>query len=427
MMGAFLVKRVRLPLAGMAALFLAGFGLTLARAQEGIVPSTTASATSAVADPAPPPVVVPGDLADPEEPQASPPAIPRPPTYLPETEPTRVPMGPLDVIHESIFGAASEEDWNPLSLSTFFSEGWDKPFVRSPEGTNGAPKQNWFGSADGIFVRLNSLNFFFTDNMTTNQGLLLTPIPWAPTKPKTNGNEYFATYNLYMPLNQRLELLAVVPFIASNTTSPTGHYVGNFGDLTISGRFRLVEQRNFSLQALLTERTPTGQTVNGNDINFITPAVEFWCNFAPRWVLRGGTGMNIDTGRKSATDTYFTNLAMGRYLTTKDAYVFKDLVAHVVVSTLSDVLGRKGYITDVYIAPGIRFGLGRDQNWFVLSAIQVPVSGPHPYDWQPCFALGRNYRPRVWRLTPLGLTQARSTCQNWRSAGKTSARKPRWP
>jgi hypothetical protein len=300
-------------------------------------------------------------------------------------------MGLLEVIHESIFGAASTEDWQPLSLSTFWSEGWDKPYVNSPEGTNGARKQNWFGVADGIFARLGALNFFFTDGMTTHTGLLLSPFPWAPVKPKTNGNQYWASYNLYLPLNQRLELLVVVPFVASNTTSPTGHYVANFGDLTVSERFRLIEQRDFSFQALLTERTPTGNTVNGNDINYITPSLEFWWNFAPRWVVRGGTGINIDTGRTSATDTYFNNVAMGRYLTTKDATIFKEMVAHVAVSTLWDVLGRKDHITEVYIAPGIRFGLDRGQKWYALAAIQVPVSRHHPYDWQPNFALVRNY------------------------------------
>jgi hypothetical protein len=389
-MRAFSVKGVPLPLAWIAALSLTGLGATMARAQR-VVPAASASAGSPVGDPAPHPVVGPVDVLGGEEPKGAGPAAPGPPAYIPESLPARVVMGPFEVIHESIFGAASTDDWQPLSLSTFFSEGWDRAYVRSPEGTNGAPKQNWFGATDGVFVRINSLNFFFTDHMTTNQGLLLTPLPWAPAKPKTNGNEYWASYNLYLPLNQRLELLVVVPFIASNTTSPTGHYVGNFGDLTISERFRLVEQRNFSLQAVLTERTPTGQTVNGNDINFLSPSLEFWWNFAPRWVVRGGTGINIDTGRKSATTVYFNNVAIGRYFTTKDARIFKELVVHVAVSTLSDVLGRKDYITDVYIAPGIRFGLDREQKWYTLAAIQVPLTGPHPYDWQPQFSLVRNY------------------------------------
>jgi hypothetical protein len=393
MLGVFAAKDIPYQLTTLAVLFLTGLVPTIARAQ-GDVPSTSAAAPAnvPVGEPASRPVTGFGDIPEFEQPEAAIPAAPQPGIYVPEMQSARVGMRPLEVIHESIFGPASEDEWQPLGLSTFFSEGWNQPFVRSPEGTNGAPKQNWFGAADGIFVRLNSLNFFFTDNLATNQGgLLLAPLPWAPTKPATTGNEYFATYNLYMPLNRRLKLLVVAPFIASNPTGPTGHYVGNFGDLTFSERFRLVDQRDFSMQALLTERTPTGKTVNGNDINFITPALEFWWNFAPRWVLRGGTGINIDTGRTSATSTYFTNLAMGRYFTTKDARVFKSLVAHVVVSTLSDVLGRRGYITDVYIAPGIRFSLDRDQKWSVLAGIQVPVTGPHPYDWQPSFALVRTY------------------------------------
>lgn len=205
----------------------------------------------------------------------------------PDRAPDRVTTGPLDVIRESIFGAASEDDWRPLGLSTFFTQGWDEPWVKSLPGTNGAPKQNWFGAADAVFARLSSLNFFYTNGMTTNTGLLLSPFPWSPVKPNTSGNQYWASYNTYLPLNQRLELLVVVPFVASNTTSPTGHSVSHFGDLTISERFRLVEQRDFSFQALLTERTPTGRTINGNDLSLITPSVEFWGNFAPKWVLRG--------------------------------------------------------------------------------------------------------------------------------------------
>jgi hypothetical protein len=377
-------------LARMAVFLLAGLVPASVRAQ-AVVPSTSPARVAPLGDPAPPAVVLPGDMDDSRGPDAVVSPIPGPPGYALPASPGREVMGPIDVIRESIFGDASVDEWQPLSLSTFFSQGWDRPYVQSPVGTNGAPKQNWFGAADGIFARLNSLNFFYVNGMTLNNGLLLTPVSWSPSKPETKGNEYWASYNLYLPLNQRLELLVVVPFIASNTTSPTGHYVGNFGDLTFSERFRLIEQRNFTMQAALTERTPTGQTVNGNDINFITPSLEFWWNFAPRWVVRGSTGINIDTGRHSATSTYFNTVAVGRYLTTRDARLFKDLVAHVAVSALSDVLGRKDYITDVFIAPGLRFGLDRDQKWYALGAMQIPVSGPHPYAWQPMFSLVRNY------------------------------------
>ena len=330
-------------------------------------------------------------MLDVNEPESRDGEIHSPWNFGAEIPAAEIATGPLDVIRESLFGEASEEEWQPLSLGNLFSKGWDEPWVKSPIGTNGAPKQPWFGAADGVFARLNSVNFFYTNGLTSNTGLLLSPFPWAPVKPNTTGEQYWASYNLYLPLNQRLELLVVVPFLAANKSSSSGHFVTNFGDLTFSGRLRLIEQRNFSFQALLSERTPTGQNVNGNDLNFVTPSAEFWWNFAPRWVLRGGTGINIDTGRTTGTSTYFNNVALGRYLTSKDAPIFRDLVVHVAVSTTSDVLGRKDHISDVYVAPGIRFGLDRSHRWYFLGAVQVPVSGPRPYDYQLDFSLARNY------------------------------------
>ena len=160
-----------------AVLFLASMGLTPARGQE-VVPSTSASPRSGDSEGRP--VSVPGNVLDFEGTNAATPPFTGPPAFVPDVPSARVTKGPLDVIHESIFGAAAPEQWQPLSLSTFLSEGWDQPYANPPEGTNQAPKQNWFGSADGVFVRLNSLNFFYTNGMTSNPGLLLTPLPWRP-------------------------------------------------------------------------------------------------------------------------------------------------------------------------------------------------------------------------------------------------------
>lgn len=380
-------KPVALVQAGLVTLVLANVAPMVARAQQ--VPQSTDSAP--VQDPSPVPAVVPDAMGDDSgtfEPTVT--TIPSPPSDVAELPTAPVRMRTIDVIRESIFGEASVDGWQPLSLSTFFTEGWDRPWAKSPPGSNGAYRQNWFGAADAAFVRLNSVSFSYVNGMTTNKGLLLTPLPWSPAKPLSGGNEYWASDNLYLPLNQRLELLIVVPFIASNPNH-AGHYVGNFGDLTISERFRLIEQRNFTLLALLTERTPTGQTINGNDINFVTPSTEFWWNFARNWAIRGSTGMNIDTGRHSATSVYFNNLAIGRHLTNQDARIFKELTVHVSVTSLSDVLGRKDFITDVYIAPGLRFALDREQKWYVLGAALIPVSGPQPYAWQSMFALARTF------------------------------------
>jgi hypothetical protein len=130
---------------------------------------------------------------------------------------------------------------------------------------------------------------------------------------------------------------------------------------------------------------------NGDDVNFVTSSLEFGWNFAPTWVLRGGAGINVDTERTSANSTYVSSVAIGCYLTTNDSLIFKELVAHVAVSTMSDVLERKDRITDVYVAPGLQFGLDANHNWYVLGAIHIPVSGPHPYDFQLNFCLARNY------------------------------------
>jgi hypothetical protein len=343
--------------------------------------SNTAAGTTSATDGADPPASFSGGSS----------ATPTPPPVFDATSPPQVVIGPLDTMLESIFGPASVDDWQPLSLGTFFSEGWDRAYTKMPAGTNGAPKQVWLGAKDGIFARVNVTSFYYTNGMTANNGLLLTPGPWAPAKPMATGNEFIGADILYLPLNQRLELVITAPFITSNQTKAKGGYVSNFGDLTFEARFRLIDQRNFSMTASIYERTPTGQAVNGNDINFVTPEISAWWNFAPNWVVRGGTGINIDTGRKSATDVYFNNLALGRYLTTKEARFFKELVVYTSVSTLSDVAGRKDFISDVYIQPGLRFGLDKDQKWYVMGSIIAPVSGPHPYAWQPSAALIWNY------------------------------------
>jgi hypothetical protein len=57
---------------------------------------------------------------------------------------------------------------------------------------------------------------------------------------------------------------------------------------------------------------------------------------------------------------------------------------------MSDVLGRDGHISEVYVAPGVRFGLARSK-WYALGAIQVPVTGPHSYAFQADFALSRDF------------------------------------
>lgn len=313
------------------------------------------------------------------------------PTFDPN-HPPRVVMGFWDVMHESIFGPASRDDWRPLSLRTFFSEGWDSPFVNSPEGTKGAPKQGWLNAPLGMFGRIMTLNMFYTNHLYDVHGVFLAPNAlFMPVHTFTTGNQYAGYTITTVPLNARLELLLGTVFIDSRKSSPNGGYVGNWGDSAVQARFRLIEKRDFSFLVTLGDRIPTGKAVNGSGINFVTPGMEAWWNFAPNWVLRGGSSVNILTGRKTATTVYANQLSIGRYLTTQRAAFFKQLAVHVTATALSDVSGGQGHVNDMYIFPGFRFGLGSKSKWFVFGGVQVPVAGPKPYVWQPQFSIARGY------------------------------------
>lgn len=304
----------------------------------------------------------------------------------------KVELSTGEVIRESIFGPADKKDWKPLALATFFSEGWQDPFVNAPEGTNLAPKQNWIGSPAGVFGRFASLDFFYTNHINNVPGLFLTPNgPFMPVHTFTTGNQYAGYTTILIPLNARLELLLGTVFIDSRKSSPGGGYTGNWGDTGVQARFHFIEQRDFSLVGFVGERIPTGKTINGSGINYVTPGLEFWWNFAPHWVVRGGTSINILTGRKTATSVLVDQLSVGRYLTTKEANIFRELEVHLTATALSDVSGGAGGVNDIYLFPGFRFGLDRKEKSYVLGGVQVPVSGPQAYDWQPQVSLTRNY------------------------------------
>lgn len=306
--------------------------------------------------------------------------------------PPKAAMTAREVAWESSFGAASEDDWQPLSLATFFTEGWDRPYANAPKGSNLAPRGNWIGAPAGVFGRFATLDFFYTNHMNPVPALFLTAnAPYIPVHTATTGNQFAGYTTVRFPLSARFEVQLAAVFVDSRKSSPTGGYVANIGDLGFQARFHMIDRPNFSVVSFFGERIPTGKPVNGSGINFVTPGLEFWWNFAPHWVARGGTLFNISTGRQSATNVYANRLSVGRYLTDETAAFFKTLEVHVTASVLSDVAGRKGYITDVYIFPGFKFSLDKDGKWAVLGGAQTPLAGPQPYAWQPQFSLTRKW------------------------------------
>jgi hypothetical protein len=65
-------------------------------------------------------------------------------------------MGLFDTILDSLFGDVyAEGRWRPLSLGTFFSEGWLEPWASAPSGREGlTPRHGWLATFDGVFYRL---------------------------------------------------------------------------------------------------------------------------------------------------------------------------------------------------------------------------------------------------------------------------------
>jgi hypothetical protein len=171
-----------------------------------------------------------------------------------------------------------------LPLSTLFSEGWLEPWVPSPNGSGGAPRQGWINAVDGNFYRL----WFFTFTEVFNR---------AP-----QGDAYLGAYTLYTPLSRRLLLITNIPFVIRNNvlsgqpiTGPHQPVVtttkshSGFGDITFTPRVLLHETQDFSLTTELAVTTPTGNQPLAAKTALI-PNVGFWYNFADGFVIRGGVG-----------------------------------------------------------------------------------------------------------------------------------------
>jgi hypothetical protein len=271
-------------------------------------------------------------------------------------------MGLLDTASESVFGHPDPDSWRPLPLSTLFSEGWLEPWVPSPNGSGGAPRQGWIDAADGNFYRL----WFFTFAASFNQG------------PKSNA--YFGAYTLYTPLSRRLLLITNIPLVQTNNSftgqpivSPTGHAAlmrsrTTFGDMTFTPRVLLHETQDFSLTAEMAVLVPTGrQPLQGK--TQLVPNVSFWNNFAGRWVIRGGIGDLIPLGG-GGSNTLISQLAIGQTLTDHDVPLIGDFTWY--VSTVVNTPLDRGKRNSVTLTPGMRTHLGND--WYFLAGLPTPLT-----------------------------------------------------
>ena len=279
-------------------------------------------------------------------------------------------MGLLEMIRESMF-AKRDALWRPLSVRTFFSEGWNEPWSASPRSSTGAPRQAFINAFDGVFYRLYFVTFSYYNDF------------------EKNGNDYTGEYILFAPISRRFQLRLDVPFIVSNKGGTSNTYHGNFGDFAVTPRFLLSESRDFSQVFQFMIRTPTGSTANGNGQTTLSPLYEFWYGGLPGGtVIRGGTGVTVPTNSPGGVPTGLTvptsstggsrtlykyNLDIGKYWTPHDARL-GDFVTYLSINgftTLDDRGPTNSYLS---LTPGLRFHLGND--YYFLAGVEVPVTGP---------------------------------------------------
>jgi hypothetical protein len=279
----------------------------------------------------------------------------------------RVEMSLLGTIAESLLGDVyAEGRWRPLTLGTFFSEGWLEPWAAAPAGRNGlTPRHGWLGAFDGVFYRLWFTTFGYANHLNAPFG----------------GNRYTGNYTIFLPFSRRFELLFDVPFVVSNgTQDPTRSYTSRFGDLTVTPRFLLSESAATSQTLALGIRTPTGSTGNGNGIMALTPRYEFWTNPGGPWVVRGSSGVFVpmNKDRLPVQTAFVGGLAAGRYFRPHDV-IFGDLVFYIETNFLVPLDGGASRNTLFTVGPGSRFHIAN--NYFFLIDWDVPVTGNKPVDY----------------------------------------------
>ncbi len=244
-----------------------------------------------------------------------------------------------------------------------------------PTGGGGAPRQGWLNAFDGVFYRLGIATFGFANDFGEN------------------GDRYTGILTLYNALSRRFELRLDIPFFVRNKRAGEDYH-SSFGDFQITPNVLLSETRNVTQLFNVNFRVPTGDPSNFNGVSSVTPNYEFWANWWRGLVLRGGVGFFIPYGHQSIDEvgarTAFTaNLAAGYYFTPHDLTPIGDLVWYLSTNLVQLIDDRGPNRTLVTLTPGFRTHLGRD--WYLLGAVEVPVTNPEPFDYQILAGLMKVY------------------------------------
>ena len=271
---------------------------------------------------------------------------------------------------------ACETQWTPLCANCL-AEGWFTPWIAPPDsGPCGAPRHGWLNTADGFFTREYHVFYSYTNGVS---------LPANQSQ-----DAHVGMYQLQLPFSRRLWMGLDVPFTSVTNRSNGGPSVTKFDDLRVTAKVMLQETRNFSLSTELGVRIPSGDPEVGAGMGALTPKMNWWTNLGCGWSFRGALGFDfpnhgVPAGASEADLLY--NVAIGRTVTPHEATPFGDFTYYLSTNgrTNLDGANRTSVVT---LTPGIRTHLGG--NLFFLTALEVPVTSPTPFDdrWMFMFVQG---------------------------------------
>jgi hypothetical protein len=310
------------------------------------------------------------------------------PPQVPLHSPTG--LSPLEVIYKSltdeIYSPEAQKRWTPLPLSTFFTEGWDQPYVLPTGGDGGlagtgegSPRFGWINEFGGINYRAWFFELFYANN-------ILGP------HYRSNGNQYILDWTIFVPFNRRFEIQFDWLTIYSNKGGANNTYHGNMGDTTISPRFQLSESKNFGQLFQVHFRTPTGAHDNGNGVASVAPEYSFWWNAYGPWVVRGATSVTVPTNhaKTSGYTDYNNRLGIGRYFKGRDDAWLHNAQLYLLAEEDSTTAGSPRRESFFSLLPGFLTQVGK-KLWFAYGGIEVPMVGPKAYTYQMIFAVVHAY------------------------------------
>ncbi len=159
----------------------------------------------------------------------------------------------------------------------------------------------------------------------------------------------------------------------------------------------LCETKNYGYGLALGYNAPTGRTENGQGYNALTTSFRgLWFPFGGMWMIRGETGPVIPFAHTGYTQ-YQNVLGVGRYFPgSKDGWL-QQVWLYLVATQTSTVAGTPRHETAFTLLPGMRckipgpvekIGTGL---WYFFADVNVPMTGPQAYSYQPIFAVLYDY------------------------------------